>query len=98
MAYVVVIDQPTVSIDDTGVYTIGVTMTVTEDAAEVFDTSLSAKYDSSSGTIDDFTAALQRKLKKAWDQWKAENTARNSAALATAMATIQAAANTYVNA
>jgi hypothetical protein len=98
MAYTVTMTKEGVSKAGNGILSISMGMTVNDGTSDVFQTSMTAKYNPNSGDLNAFKAAIQTELKERWDKWAAEKAILDSAALDTVLGQIQTAANTYVNA
>ena len=98
MAYTVTMTKQSVSIAANGIYMISMGMVVNDGVSDVFETTLSEKYNVNAGNLDDFKTAIQNELKKRWDKWAAEQAVLSAAALDTVLGQVQAAATAYVNA
>jgi hypothetical protein len=86
------------SVDKQGsLYSITMNCKVNDGISDIFEADISARYNPNAPSLDDAKKEILDQLKEKWDKFKAERALFASAGLDSAIASIQAQAQTYVN-
>jgi len=96
MAYTVLMTKKSV-VQQGNLYNITVNCIVNNGEIDVFDIDISQQYNTNAANLDTLIDAILDELKAKWDKYIDEKTILDSAAMDTALSTMQSQAQTYVN-
>jgi len=97
MAYQVTMTKGNVTKTGDVIYSITVNCVVNDGVADVFERSITVKYNTNTTNLDAMKAAIMSELKEEWDKYVAEQDVKNAAAFDAALSDMQTQATAYVN-
>lgn len=95
--YTVTLSKVSVSQIAPVIYDATIRCRINDGVTDVVDTQVTIRHNSNSATLASFQGLLRDELVKVWNKFKAEKTLLDADALNTALSTVQAQANSYVN-
>ena len=97
MAYTVTLSKVSVTQVASVIYDATIRCRINDGVSDVVDTQVTVRHNTNSATLNSFMDLLRAELVKVWDKFRTEQNLLHAAALNTALGTVQAQANTYVN-